>query len=418
MMNRFFTTYKSPVSVAIAIAIFGGIFAYSKIKTSLFPEITFPKIKVIADAGQLPVDKMMLTVTRPLELVIKEVPELKTIRSATSRGSCEISAFMEWNADIDLAQQRIESKINQIRYELPPDIQIDVERMNPSTLPVIGYTLGSNNRSPIDLKYLATYTIKPFLSQVEGVSEIRVIGGKEKEYWIVLDQPKMSALGLTPDKVRNALSETGFVKSNGYLTDYRLLYLTVTDATIDNIGKLESLVISNDGKRIIKLGDISQIDIREAKEYVKINANGKEGILIAVIKQPTANLIELSDMMQAKLMELKQTLPSDVTIEPYYVQADFVGDSIRSVTDSVWIGLALAIFVAILFLRSLKASITILITIPVTLLLTLIVLYALKQTLNIMILGAIAAAIALIIAQHHCNFPPVCTDDRCCRSIF
>jgi CzcA family heavy metal efflux pump len=397
MMNRFFTTYKSPVSVAIAIAILGGMFAYSKIKTSLFPEITFPKIKVIADAGQLPVDKMMLTVTRPLELVIKEVPELKTIRSATNRGSCEISAFMEWDADIDLAQQRIESKINQIRYELPPDIQIDVERMNPSTLPVIGYTLMSNTRSPIDLKYLATYTIKPFLSQVEGVSEIRVIGGKEKEYWVVLDQTKMSAMGITPDRVRTALSETGFVKSNGYLSDYRLLYLTVTDATINSKVNLENIVISNDGKRIIKLGDLAQIEIKEAKEYVKINANGKEGILIAVIKQPNTNLIEVSDKMHSKLEELRQTLPPDVTIEPYYVQADFVDDSVRSVTHSLWIGLALAIFVAILFLRSLKASVVILITIPVTLLLTLVVLYASGQTLNIMTLGAMAAAIGLII---------------------
>lgn len=396
-MNRFFTNYKSPVSVAIAIAIFGGVFAYSKIKTSLFPEITFPKIKVIADAGQLPVDKMMLTVTRPLELVIKEVPELKTIRSATNRGSCEISAFMEWNADIDLAEQRIEAKINQIRNELPPDIQIDVERMNPSTLPVIGYMLGSKSRSPIDLKYLATYTIKPFLSQVEGVSEIRVIGGKEKEYWVELDQVEMSSLGITPEKIRNAINETGFVKSNGYLADYRLLYLSVTDATIDNKVKLEDLVISNDGKRIIKLKDIAQIGIREAKEYIKINAEGKEGILIAVIKQPNTNLIELSGKMQDKLLDLKRTLPADVTLEPYYVQADFVDDSMRSVRDSIWIGLALAIFVAILFLRSLKASVTILITVPVTLLLTLIMLYAFKQTLNIMTLGAIAAAIALII---------------------
>jgi CzcA family heavy metal efflux pump len=396
-MNRFFTTYKSPLSFAIAIIILSGMFTYSRIKTSLFPEITFPKIKVIADAGQLPVDQMMLTVTRPLELAIKEVPDLITIRSATSRGSCEISAFMEWDSDIDLAQQRIESKINQIRYQLPPEIEIDVERMNPSTLPVIGYTLGSKNRSPIDLKYLANYTIKPFLSQVEGVSEILIIGGKEKEYWAVLDQAKMSSLGLTLEMVRNALSETGFVKSNGYLSDYRLLYLSVTDATIDNKVKLESLVIRNDGKRIIRLKDISQVEIREAKEYIKINADGKEGILIAVIKQPNSNLIELSDKVQVKLEEMKLTLPEDVTIEPYYVQADFVSDSIRSVTHSLWIGLALAIFVAILFLRSLKASAAILITIPVTLLLTLVVLYASGQTLNIMTLGAMAAAIGLII---------------------
>ncbi len=115
------------------------------------------------------------------------------------------------------------------------------------------------------------------------------------------------------------------------------------------------------------------------------------------IKQPNANLVDISDQMQAKVTELRKILPKGVSIEPYYVQADFVKSSIRSVSDSLWIGLALAIIVAILFLRSLKASATILITIPVTICLTLIILYAGGFTLNIMTLGAIAAAIGLII---------------------
>jgi Cation/multidrug efflux pump len=396
-MNKFFITYKNPLAVALVIIILGGIYSYNKLQTTLFPEITFPKIKVIADAGELPVDQMMFTVTRPLELAMKKVPDLKTLRSTTSRGSCEISAFMDWGSNIDLGQQRIESKINEIRNELPADIKITVERMNPSILPVIGYTLESHNRSPIDLKYLATYTIKPFLSQVDGASEVRVIGGKEKEYWVMLNQSKMSSMSITPEKIRTALSQTGFVKSNGYLTDYRLLYLTTTDARIDNINRLNDVIISNDGKRIVTLKDIAQIGIREAKEYVKINANGKEGILIAVVKQPNANLIDLSDRMAVKLSELKKVLPPDVSIHPYYVQAEFVNDSIKSVTDALWVGLLLAIFVAILFLRSVKASTTILITIPVTLLLSLIVFYATGQTLNIMTIGALAAAIGLII---------------------
>ncbi len=396
-MNRMFTTYKNPLTVIIAIVIMGGIYTYQKMQVSLFPEITFPKIKIIVDAGQQPVDQMMMKVTRPLELAVKRVPGLKTIRSSTSRGSCEISAFMDWNVDINVSQQRIESRINEIKNRLPQDIQITVERMNPSILPVIGYTLESKNLTPIDLKYLATYTIKPFLSQVEGVSEIRVIGGKEKEYWLLLNTLKMSSLGITPEIINHALTETNFIKSSGYLTSYRLLYLTITDAGVNNIHKLENLVISNNGKRIVTLKDIVSVKIQEAKEYVKINANGKESILIAVVKQPNTNLIQLSDDMAFKISVLRKTLPSDVVINPYYIQADFVRDAIKSVTDSLWIGLILAILVVILFLRSVKASATLLITIPVTLFLTLIVLYATGQTFNIMTLGAIAAALGLII---------------------
>lgn len=396
-MRNFVFNYKNPIGVVAFIILAGGIFAFGKFKTSLFPEITFPKIKVIADAGQLPVDKMMLTVTRPLENAIKQVPDLKLLRSTTSRGSCEISAFMDWKADINVSQQRIEARINQILGTLPPGVKTTVEKMNPSILPVIGYTLVSKSLSPVDLKKLALYTIKPFLSQVDGVSEVRVIGGKTKEYWIVLNNRRMSALGITPDKINTTLSQTNFVSSNGYISDYRYLYLTVTDAIVDSKEELEKLVISNDGKRITTLKDIATIELQEAKEYIKVNANGRDAILLAIIKQPNANLLDLTLQMEAKVVDLKKILSKDVSVEPFYIQAEFVNNSVKSVTDSLWVGLGLAILVAIVFLRSMKASLTILITIPVTLLLTIIVLYATGQTLNIMTLGAIAAAIGLII---------------------
>jgi CzcA family heavy metal efflux pump len=381
----------------LVIVILGGMFTYSRMQTSLFPEITFPKIKVIADAGLQPVGKMMVTVTKPLENAIKRVPDLQYVRSTTSRGSCEISAFMDWRADIDLSQQRIESRINEIKNTLPAETEITVEKMNPSILPVMGYTLESHDLSPIDLKLLATYTVKPFLSQVAGVSEVRIIGGRTKEFWITLDPEKMSTLSITPDLVNTALAQTDFIKSNGYLADYHFLYLTVTDATVHSKDDVRHIVIRNTGKRVIQLQDLAQIDIREAVEYTRINANGKDAVLVAVIKQPNANLIDMSRQTESKVAELQKVLPKGVVIRPYYIQADFVNTSVKSVTDSLWMGLGLAIIVAILFLRSLKASTTILITIPVTLCLTLIVLYAVGYTFNIMTLGAIAASIGLII---------------------
>ena len=396
-MHKFFLSHKNPLTVVLVLIIMGGFFAYSKMQSSLFPEITFPKIKIIADGGLQPVNKMMVSVTRPLENAIKQIPDLKSIRSTTSRGSCEISAYIDWKADVDLSQQRIEAKISEIRNTLPPDVAITVEKMNPSILPVMGYTLESHNKSPIELKQLAVYTIKPFLSQVDGVAEVRIIGGKTKEYWLQLNPQKMSSLSVTPDAITGALNATNFIKSNGYLSDYRYLYLTVTDASVHSTNDLQSIVISNNGKRIIYLKDIATVEIREAVEYTKINANGHDGILVAIIKQPNANLLAVSASMEKKVKELKIILPKGVTIQPYYIQADFVKESVKSVSDSLWIGLLLAIVVAVIFLRSLKASATILIIIPVTLGLTLIVLYAIGYTFNIMTLGAIAAAIGLII---------------------
>ncbi|AMP97438.1 Acriflavin resistance protein [Pedobacter cryoconitis] len=396
-MKNFFISHKNPLLVVLILILAGGLFSYQRLKTSLFPEITFPKIKIIADAELQPVDQMMITVTRPLENAVKQVPDLHVVRSTTSRGSCEISAYMNWNADIDLSQQRIESQIGKIRNSLPPGVNISVEKMNPSILPVSGYTLESHTESPIALKKLATYTIKPFLSQVDGVSEIRVIGGKDKEYWIQLDRQKMSALSISPDLLNTVLTQTNFIKSNGYLSDYNYLYLSITDAIIKTKTDLENLIVSKKNNRIVKVKDIGEVKIQEAVAYTRINANGKDAILVAVIKQPNANLVDLSAQLQEKIVELRKILPKGVTIKPYYQQADFVEASVKSVSDSLLIGLVLAIVVAIIFLRSVRASATILITIPITLCLTVMVLYGIGYSLNIMTLGAIAAAIGLII---------------------
>jgi CzcA family heavy metal efflux pump len=396
-MKNFFLSYKSPSSVSLAVIIAGGLFLYGQIQVSLFPEITFPKLKVIADNGEQPVDKMMVTVTRPLEDAIKQVPDLKILRSTTSRGSCEISAFLNWAADINVNQQMMESRIAQIKNELPPDVQIVIEKMNPSILPVIGYTIESDKKTPIELNLLATYTVKPFLSQVEGVSQIGIIGGKTKEFWIELNQQKMSSFSITPELISDVLSRNYFINSNGFLSDYRRLYLTVTDAGLYNLNDIENVIVRNDGKRIIKIKDVATVNVTEKTEYTRINANGRQGLLVAILKQPNANLINLSKNLAAKKKELEKILPADVHVSLYYDQADFVNRAIKSVNDSLWLGLVLAILVAIMFLRSFRASSTILVTIPVTLLLTIVVLYCIGYTLNIMTFGAIAAAIGLII---------------------
>jgi len=396
-MKNYFHFHRNPISLIIAIIIACGIYFYRDIKVSLFPEITFPKIKIIADYGEQPVDKMMISVTKPLENTIRQIPDVEIIRSTTSRGSCEISAFLKWGSDINENLEMLGLRIDEVKNQLPSTVNIQIEKMNPSILPVMGFTLESKTKTPIELNLIANRIVKPFFSQVEGVSSVPVIGGKTKEFWIVMNPQKMSSFSVTPDNIISAMGQTNFVTSNGYVADYRRLYLTVTNAGLYDKQDIENVIIKNDGKRIIKLNDIASVEVREKVEYTRINANGKQALLIAIVKQPNANLIELSENILAKKKELEKILPKDVIIAPYYNQADFVDNAITSVNDCLWLGLFLAIMVTILFLRSWKASATVLITIPVTLFMTIITLYCIGYTLNIMTLGAIAAAIGLII---------------------
>jgi cobalt-zinc-cadmium resistance protein CzcA len=395
-MSSFHYHFKKPLLGLLILVLIGGVYSYNKLKTGLFPDITFPKIKIIADAGQQPVDKMLTTVTIPIENAIKRTEGLDYVRSTTSRGSVEINVFLNWTADVDKARAQIQALTEQIRGDILPNTQIDVQKMNPSILPVMGFSL-EGNRSGIELKKIAQFQVRPFLAAVPGIADIAVIGGKTKEYQVVLNPAKLSELGITPQMVSTAITQANIIASNGYISDHGRLYLTLTNNAIDDIKKLEGLVVLNNPHRIVQLSDVADIQINAQKEYVRINANGKDVPLIAVIKQPDANLIDVDSGVIQRVRDLAKILPKDVHIKPYYRQADFVNDSVKSIRDVLWIGLILAILVVIVFLRSWRASLVILITIPATLALSITVLLLVGYTFNIMTLGAIAAAIGLMI---------------------
>ncbi|GAB4019187.1 efflux RND transporter permease subunit [Spirosoma koreense] len=392
-----FFRLRKPILGLLILLLVGGIFAYRTIQVSLFPEKTFPKIKVIADAGEQPVELMMVAITQPLENAVNQVEGVEMVRSTTSRGSSELSIYLNWSVDMDVSLQRVNARINQIQNTLLPNTTLSVEKMSPSILPVMDFALTSNSRDLIELRKLALYTIRPYLSRVTGVSNIQVMGGRTKEYWIILQPDKLASLNVTPVAITTALAATNFIQADGLVSDYHRLYLTLTDATVHSRQDVENIIIRSDGQRVLRLADVAAVELHEQQEYTKIEANGKETVLVNVVKQPSANLINLSNGITQKVKELQNLLPADVTLTPTYVQADFVSEAVKSVTDSIFIGLALAIIVTSLFLRSLKASIVILVTIPVILAASILILYVMGYTLDIMTLGGIAAAIGLII---------------------
>ena len=396
-MNNFFEKYKSPIAVILFIILLGGVYSFLHIQSALFPDITFPKIKIIAGSGEQPVDKMTVTVTVPLENAIKRVPGITLIRSVTSRGSCEISAFFNWNTDINLAKQRIEARISEAKQDLPQGISIAIERMNPSTIPVMGYSISGKSYNQIDLRNIAEYTVKPFLSRIAGVSEVDVSGGKVEEYHVILNPARLITMHITPQMVADKIQASNFISSTGFINDYDRLYLTLSEATQTSKEDLANLVIINTPQRVIRLKDIAKVEIGSERSYEMIMANGKNVPKIDILKQPEANLLEVTSSVQKELPKLQQILPHGVKLEPFYNQGEFVSDAIRSVRDVVLIGLLLAILITVLFLKSFKASSVILITIPITLSLTFIVLYAMGYTINIMTIGSIAAAVGLII---------------------
>ncbi len=395
--NNLYRFFLKPILFILLAFLLWGIYSYNKMQTSLFPDVTFPKITIIADNGEQPVDKMMISVTKPLEIAIKRVNGITSVRSSTNRGSCTIDAYFDWNVDINLAKTQLNERINEIKNILPPAVNIVVEAMSQTIYPVIGYTIESDKYGQIELKNRALLTIRPQFSQVPGISNVIVRGGKTKEFVVSPLPQKLISFGLTPQDIIVAIGNTNFIESSGLLSDYRRLYLSLTDTRFKNIDELKRVVIRNSGKRIIRLSDIAIVDLQEQQEFIRINANGHEAVLIDLVKQKGVNLVDFAKNVNTKANEIQKQLPEGMILKPYYNQSAFVTSSIDSVLRSIYEGLFLAIIVVILFLRSFRASLNIIIIIPVTMALTFIVLHFAHITLNIMSLGAVAASIGLII---------------------
>lgn len=395
--QNYLQTFSKPILFIGLLLLLAGIYAYTNMQKALFPEVIFPKITLIADNGNQPIDRMMITVTKPLESAVKRVKGVTVVKSSTSRGSCVIEVYFNWDTDIYNAKLQLESRINEIKGLLPQGVNISAEAMNQSLFPVFGYTLESDKYSTIALKDNANLLVRPFFAQVEGISNVIVRGGKAKEYVVIPDPVKMSSLGITPSIIITTFNNNNFVQSNGYLTDYNRLYLNLTDTRIKDTEELKNVIIRNDGNRLVKLGDIAKIDIQEQQEFIVINANGHEAVLIDLVKQQGVNLIDFAGNIKAKAEEIRKALPPGIHLKPYYDQSAFVGDSIHSVLKTIYEGLFLAIIVMIIFLRSFRASLVVTLVIPVTVSFTILVLYLVGISINIMSLGAIAASIGLII---------------------
>src|SRR5574344_1080917 len=393
----FHQIYSKPIMFVGLLILLAGIYCYSQMQTNLFPEVLFPRITVIADAGQQPIDRMMITVTKPLESAVKKVPGVTIVKSYTGRGSSDIDVYFKWGTEIYALKTQLESRINEIKEFLPPGTIISTEAMNQSLYPVYGFTLESKTHSRIELRDVGNLIVRPVFSRVNGVSNVVVHGGKAKEFVVIPDVAKMTAAGITPSKIKEALNGTNFVLENGNVSAYSRLYLSLTDTRINTINDLSNTVVRNDGIRKVRLCDVARVEVQEQQEFLKINADGNDAVLVALVKQPGVNLLDFAKDVETNAKEAQSLLPAGYELKPYYNQSAFVGDSIHSVIKTIYEGLVLAIIVMILFLRTWRASLVVIMTIPVTLALSILFIYLAGITINIMSLGAIAASVGLII---------------------
>ena len=385
------------IFLILTLGLLGAYLAFT-IPVSVFPSTDFPRVLIGVDNGVMPIDQMMVTITRPLEVAVNSVPGLLTVRSITSRGSAEIDLYFRWDVDMFQTLQYVNAAISRIQPELPSTAKIEAHRLTFAAFPIIGYSLTSDRIPQTKLWEMATYEMKPRLNRLEGVSTVIVQGGQEPEFQITPDPAKLLTASVTVSDILDAVRKTNLVDSPGLLERNHQLFLGLVNGQVRTPEEVANAVIKNTPAGIpVRIGDVAAVAPNVKPLYTVVTANGKPAVLLNINRQPDGNTVVVAQEVHDEIESIKKTLPPGITIEPFYDQSIIVNGSIKSVRDAILLGLLLASIILVVFLRDWGTSLVAGLVIPVTVLVTFIVLKLMGETFNLMTLGGLAAAVGLVI---------------------
>ena len=385
------------IFLILTLGLLGAYLAFT-IPVSVFPSTDFPRVLVAVDNGVMPIDQMMVTITRPLEEAVNSVPGLLTVRSITSRGSAEIDLYFRWDVDMFQTLQYVNAAISRIQPELPATAKIEAHRLTFAAFPIIGYSVTSDSMPQTRLWEMATYEMKPRLNRLEGVSTVIVQGGQEPEFQITPDPAKLLTAGVTVSDILDAVRKTNLVDSPGLLERNHQLYLGLVNGQVRTPEEIANAVIKNTQTGIpVRIGDVAAVAPSVRPLYTVVTANGKPAVLLNINRQPDGNTVQVAQEVHDEIESIRKTLPPGIRIEPFYDQSIIVEGSIKSVRDAILLGLILASIILVLFLRDWGTSLVAGLVIPMTVMVTFIALKLMGETFNLMTLGGLAAAVGLVI---------------------
>ncbi len=396
--SYWFSHYSKPVIFLIlTVALLGAYLAFT-IPVSVFPETNFPRILIAVDNGVMPIDQMMVTITRPLEEAVNSVPGLQNVRSITSRGSAEIDLFFDWNVDMFQTLQYVNAALSRVQPELPSTATVVANRMTFASFPIIGYSLTADTVPQTQLWEMATYEIKPRLNRLDGVSTVLIQGGQVPEFHITPDPTKLLTANVTVTDILDTMRRTNLIDSPGLFERNHQLVLGLISGQVRTPEQIANAVVKTTPTGIpVRIGDIARVTRAVKPVYTIVTANGKPSVLININRQPDSNTVAVANEVHAEVDQIQKSLPPGIQIRPFYDQSVIVGDSIKSVRDAILLGLILASIILVVFLRDWGTSIVAGLVIPVTILVTFAALKLLHQSFNLMTLGGLAAAVGLVI---------------------
>ncbi|GAB3019811.1 efflux RND transporter permease subunit [Niabella terrae] len=400
-MNISELSLRRPVLAIVmnVVIIVFGIIAFKFLGVRDYPAIDPPNIGVRTTYTGANADIVESQITEPLEEAINGVPGIRNITSSSSNGNSSINVEFEVGVDLEAAANDVRDKVAAAQRQLPDDLDAPsaVSKADASAEPILAMTVQSNTKNPMELTEYATNVLVDQLQTIPGVSSIDTWGEKRFAMRLWLDPNKMAALSVTPDEIRTALQRENIELPSGKLTGDNTELTIRTFGRLDTEEEFANIVIKNIGGADIRVRDIAQVVLGPENEESQLKESAIPMIALAVIPQPGANYVSISDEFYKRIKDIEKEVPADIKLNIAMDQTEYIKKSITEVEETLFIAIGLVVLIIYLFFRDWMLSIRPLIDIPVSLIGAFFIMYIMGYTINVLSLLAIVLATGLVV---------------------
>jgi CzcA family heavy metal efflux pump len=387
-----------------------GLETARRMPVDVFPDLTAPTVTVLTEAHGLAPEEVETLITFPVETAVNGATGVRRVRSSSGVGISIVWVEFEWGTDIHAARQVVNEKLQLVAAQLPPDVPPPVMAPVSSVMGEILFLAVTWDKEALppeaagrearmmEARGVVDWVLRKRLLSVPGVSQVVPIGGAVKQYQVLLRPESMQALDVGFEQVARALRTTNQNTSGGFYVERGQEYLLRAVGRARSVEDLANTVVAVRGSHPITVGQVADVRVGPRFKRGEGSANAEPAVILAVMKQPDANTLELTRRLDAVLDEVQPSLPRGLKVDRHvFRQADFISVAVHNVSVALRDGALLVALILLVFLMNVRATLISLAAIPLSLVAAVLVLRALGISLNTMTIGGLTIAIGALV---------------------
>ncbi len=391
---------RRPVLATVMSLVVGlvGLIAYGRLTVREYPKIDEPVVTVETSFKGASADIIESQVTQILEESLSGIEGIDYMSSISRQEKSQITIRFRLDRNPDAAANDVRDRVSRVRSRLPDDIDEPViAKVEADAQPVLYLAFSSDRASPLEVTDFADRFVKDRLQNLPGVADVRIFGERRYAMRIWLDATRLAAYHLTPQDVESALERQNIEIPAGRIESSAREFTVVSQTDLKTPQQFEDIILREDSGYPVRLGDVAHAELGPADHRVNVRFMGRSAVALGVVKQATANPLDVGKEVEKALPIIQQDLPEGMRTDMAYNSAIFIQHSIDAVFETILELIVLVVLVIFFFLRSLRATLIPLVTIPVSLVGAFALMYAFDFSINTLTLLALVLAIGLVV---------------------